>query len=144
VLAGPTIVKPNNDELRYLTGPALTDDAALEHAARQLLGGGIQLVVVSMGERGAMFVDPATTLIAVPPTVMVKSTVGAGDAMVAGLIAGQVQGLSLSECARQATAFSLGAITAVGHNLPTAEVLQAYVQRVSVHTLVTVPRRESS
>jgi len=144
VLAGPTIVKPNNDELRYLTGQALTDDAALEHAARQLLGGGIQLVVVSMGERGAMFVDPATTLIAVPPTVMVKSTVGAGDAMVAGLIAGQVEGLSLSECARQATAFSLGAITAVGHNLPTAEVLQAYVQRVSVHTLVSVPRRESS
>jgi 1-phosphofructokinase len=140
VLAGPTILKPNSDELQQLTGQSLTDEAALEHAARQLLDGGIQLVVVSMGERGAMFVDPTTTLIAVPPKVMVKSTVGAGDAMVAGLIAGQVQGLSLPECARLATAFSLGTITRVGSYLPAREVLQAYVEQVSVHTWTSVPR----
>ena len=140
VLAGPTILKPNSDELQQLTGQSLTDEAALEHAARQLLGGGIQLVVVSMGERGAMFVDPTTTLIAVPPKVMVKSTVGAGDAMVAGLIAGQVQGVSLPECARLATAFSLGTITRVGSHLPAREVLQAYVEQVSVHTWTSVPR----
>ena len=144
VLARPTIVKPNSDELQQLTGQSLTNEAALEHAARQPLGGGIQLVVISMGERGAMFVDPATTLIAVPPTVMVKSTVGAGDAMVAGLIAGHVQALSLSECARLATAFSLGAITSVGHNLPASEMLQAYVQQVSVHTWASVPPSVSS
>ncbi len=144
VLARPTIVKPNSDELQQLTGHSLTDEVALEQAARQLLGDGIQMVVVSMGERGAMFIDPATTLIAVPPTVMVKSTVGAGDAMVAGLIASQVQGLSLSECARLATAFSLGAITDVGHNLPAHEVLQAYVEQVSVHTWASVPRSVSS
>ena len=144
VLAGPTILKPNSDELQQLAGQSLTDEAALEHAARQLLGGGIKLVVVSMGERGAMFVDPTTTLIAVPPKVMVKSTVGAGDAMVAGLIAGQVQGLSLPECARLATAFSLGTITRVGSYLPTREVLQAYVEQVSVRTWVGVPRSVSS
>ncbi len=144
VLARPTIVKPNSDELQQLTGHSLTDEVALEQAARRLLGDGIQMVVVSMGERGAMFIDPATTLIAVPPTVMVKSTVGAGDAMVAGLIASQVQGLSLPECARLATAFSLGAITSVGHNLPASEVLQAYVQQVSIHTWASVPRSVSS
>src|SRR2546425_491047 len=95
ILAGPTIVKPNSDELQQLTGQLLTDEVALEHAARQLLNGDTRLVVISMGERGAMFIDSATTLIAVPPTVSVKSTVGAGDAMLAGIIAGQVQGLSL-------------------------------------------------
>jgi 1-phosphofructokinase len=140
VLAGPTIVKPNADELQHLTGHSITDEVALEQAARQLLDNGIQLVVISMGERGAMFVDAATTLLAVPPSVKVKSTVGAGDAMVAGLIAGQVQGLSLSDCARLATAFSLGAITSAGHNLPTPEVLQAYAQQVSVHKWTSVPR----
>ncbi len=140
VLAGPTIVKPNADELQQLTGHSITDEVALEQAARQLLDNGIQLVVISMGERGAMFVDAATTLLAVPPLVKVKSTVGAGDAMVAGLIAGQVQGLSLSDCARLATAFSLGAITSAGHNLPTPEALQAYVQQVSVHKWTSVPR----
>jgi 1-phosphofructokinase len=139
VRAGPTIVKPNVDELQQLTGQSLSDEAAIEQAARQLLGD-IQLVVISMGERGALFVDAATTLIATPPRVQVKSTVGAGDAMVAGLIAGQVQGLSLPDCARLATAFSLGAITRVGSHLPTPETLQAYVQQVTVHTSTNVPR----
>ena len=93
-----------------------------------------------MGERGALFVDAATTLIATPPRVEVKSTVGAGDAMVAGLIAGQVQGLSLSDCARLATAFSLGAITQVGSHLPAPETLQAYGQQVTVRISTRVPR----
>src|SRR5436305_1809363 len=140
--AGPTIVKPNVDELHQLTGQTLPDEAAIEQAARQLLGD-IRLVVISMGERGALFVDAATTLIAMPPPVLVKSTVGAGDAMVAGLIASQVQGLSLPDCARLATAFSLGTITSAGHNLPASETLQAYVQQVSIHTLTGVPRSAS-
>ncbi len=144
VLASPTIVKPNSDELRQLTGQPLTDEVDLERAARHLLDGGIWLVVISRGELGAMFVDPATTLIAIPPQVRVKSTVGAGDAMVAGLIAGQMQGLSLSDCARLATAFSLGAITRAGHNLPAPEALQAYFQQVSIHTWAGVPRSVSS
>src|SRR5438874_674847 len=139
VREGPTVVKPNVDELHQLTGQTLVDEAAIEQAARQLLGD-IRLVVISMGEQGALFVDAATTLIATPPRVQVKSTVGAGDAMVAGLIAGQIQGLSLADGARLATAFSLGAITNAGHNLPAPEVLQAYVQQVSITTSTSVPR----
>ncbi len=130
--AAPTIVKPNIDELHQLTGLSLLDEVALEQAARRLLERGVQLVVISMGERGAMFVNATSSLVAVPPPVMVKSTVGAGDAMVAGIIAGQARGLSLPDCARLATAFSLGAITRVGHNLPDQEAIRAYFQRVSL------------
>jgi len=137
--AGPTIVKPNVDELQQLTGQSLADEAAVEQATRQLLGD-IRLVVISMGERGALFVDAATTLIAIPPPVLVKSTVGAGDAMVAGLIAGQVQGLSLPDCARLATAFSLGTITRLGSELPATETLQMYSDQVSIHTRSGVSR----
>jgi len=139
VRAGPTVVKPNVDELHQLTGQTLADEAAIEQAARQLLGD-IRLVVISMGERGALFVDAATTLIATPPRVQVKSTVGAGDAMVAGLIAGQVQGLSLPDCARLATAFSLGTITRLGSELPATETLQMYSDQVSIHTRSGVSR----
>jgi 1-phosphofructokinase len=140
IQAGPTIVKPNVDELRQLTGQELTDNDAIEQAARQLLHKGIQLVIVSMGERGAMFIYQASTLIAVPPPVLVKSTVGAGDAMVAGFVAGQIQGLSLADCARLATAFSLGAITRTGSSLPERETLQAYSQQVTIYTFTSVPR----
>src|SRR5260370_30917866 len=92
-----------------------------------------------MGERGGMFVDSANTLLATPPPVMVKSTVGAGDAMVAGLIAGQARGLSLPHSAPLATAFLLGAITSFGHNLPAPQIVQAYVQQVSIPSSTIVP-----
>jgi 1-phosphofructokinase len=140
IQAGPTVVKPNVDELRQLTGQELTDNDAIEQAARQLLHKGIQLVIVSMGERGAMFVDHVSTLIVVPPAVLVKSTVGAGDAMVAGFIAGQIQGLDLADCARLATAFSLGAITRTGPQLPARETLQEYSQQVTIYTFTSISR----
>jgi 1-phosphofructokinase len=54
--------------------------------------------------------------------VDVKSTVGAGDAMVAGIISAQLQRATLAECARTATAFAADAITHIGSGLssPTA------------------------
>src|SRR5260370_13073298 len=53
------------------------------------------------------------------------------------------KGLSLSDCARLATAFSLGAITRAAHNLLAPEALQAYFQQVSIHTWAGVPRSVS-
>jgi 1-phosphofructokinase len=144
VQAGPSIVKPNIDELQQLVGHPLLDVAAIEQAARQLLDANLQLVVISMGERGALFVDRETTVLATPPVVPVKSTVGAGDAMVAGLLAGQVQGLSLAECARLATAFAVGTITRVGAHLPDPETMQAYRDHVTVQTSSSILRSASS
>lgn len=140
VLAGPTIIKPNVDELQQLVGYELTSSVAVEQAARQLLNSDIQLVVVSMGKEGALFVNRDSALVAIPPTVKIKTTVGAGDAMVAGLIVGQLQGSSLSDCARLATAFALGRITQVGSQLPTPEILQAYAHQVSIQIRTSVPR----
>ncbi len=140
MLAGPTMVKPNIDELQELVGYPLTSQAGVEQAARQLLDNGTRLVVVSMGGEGAMFVDQDAAILAIPPTVHVKSTVGAGDALVAGLLAGQAQGLILPDCARLATAFALGRITQVGSQLPPPETLQMYFDHVAVQTINAVPR----
>lgn len=133
VLAGPTIIKPNVDELRQLTGQPLEDDAAVERAAIELLGMGVQMVVVSMGERGALFVDRMTTLHAEAPQVEVKTTVGAGDALVAGLLAGLTQQEGLASAAQLASAFSRGAITRLDSHLPSKEQLLAYAGQVAVH-----------
>jgi 1-phosphofructokinase len=55
----------------------------------------------------------------------------------------QVQGSNLPDCARLATAFSLGAITRIGPRLPAPDVLQTYFQRVSIYILADVPRSVS-
>ena len=132
IQAGPTIVKPNIDELQHLVGHPLTSEAEIQQAAHQLLNDDITLVVVSMGKQGAMLVEQATTLIATPPEVTVKKTFGAGDAMVAGLVTAQIEGLSLADCGRLATAFSVGVIAHLSYKLPPPDILQQYFQRVDV------------
>ncbi len=135
VLAGPTIIKPNIDELQSLAGHPLPDETAIHMSARHVLNESIQLVAVSMGERGALFVDKDNAVLAVPPIIRVTRTAGAGDAMVAGLVVGQIQGLNLLDSAKLATAFSMGAITRTGPHLPSREMLQSYADSVSVQII---------
>ena len=135
IQAGPTIVKPNIEELRYLTGDALTSEAEIQQAAHQLLNEDIELIVVSMGKQGAILVEQAKTLIAVPPSIIVKKTFGAGDAMVAGLVAARIQGLDLADCGRLATAFSVGAIAHFSYILPSHETLRQHFYQVSIRDI---------
>jgi 1-phosphofructokinase len=108
--AVPFAAKPNLDELRAVVGRPVETDVEILEAASLLLNQGVSLAVVSMGRRGALFADGREALLAVPPDVRVRSTVGAGDAMVAGLVAGKLRGLGLSGCARLATGFAASAV----------------------------------
>jgi fructose-1-phosphate kinase PfkB-like protein len=89
-----------------------------------------------MGATGALFVTAEQTVQATPPTVVVKSTVGAGDAMVAGILAARATGLDLEATARLATAFSVGAIKHVGAHLPPSVELKELVHEVRVSALL--------
>ena len=133
--ATPTLVKPNIDELQELVGRPLETQAAVIRAAQSWLGQGMQTVVVSMGAQGAIFVEAGEVVLAQPPKVTVKSTVGAGDAMVSGTVAGKVQGLALAECARLATAFSVSAISQVGSGLPSLETIENFKSQVNLKRL---------
>jgi 1-phosphofructokinase len=134
--AAPQIIKPNVHELAELLGTSLTTPAAIVEAARLFLARGTQLVAVSMGAEGACFVTDREVVVARPPQVEVQSTVGAGDAMVAGIVAGQLRGLPLAECARLATAFSLDAITHIGSGLSSVEAVEGLKSRVMVEELL--------
>jgi 1-phosphofructokinase len=106
--AGPNIIKPNLDELSALLGTMLDSREKVVAAARDILQQhGVELVVVSMGADGALFVTANECLAATPPAMEVRSTVGAGDAMVAGIVSGALRGLSLADQARLATASSM-------------------------------------
>ncbi|MEQ4573325.1 MAG: 1-phosphofructokinase [Gammaproteobacteria bacterium] len=104
----PYAIKPNRHELETLAGTSLPDRAAWLDAARALVGRGIALVAISMGAEGALFVDRDGAAIARPPRLAAGSTVGAGDAMVAGIAAALLEpAFDLQACARLATAFSM-------------------------------------
>ena len=120
--AEPLILKPNQHELEALAGGALTTRAAVIAAARALLAGETELVVVSLGADGALFVARDRVVVATSPAVEVRTTVGAGDAMVAGIVAGRLGRLELPELARLASAFALEAVTGVARGEWLSEV----------------------
>ncbi|ADV67566.1 1-phosphofructokinase [Deinococcus maricopensis] len=128
----PHLLKPNIHELKFALDRNLVSDADLLAAARTLIARGAELVAVSMGERGALLVTAAEAVMARPPRVAVKSTVGAGDAMLSGLVNARARALTLHDTARAATSFSLGAITRVGAHLPDPETLTAFARQVDV------------
>lgn len=85
--AKPFLVKPNREELEATLGRPLHTMQELCMAARELLQRGAQHVLLSLGKEGALWVSPQGTMHAPALPVPVRSTVGAGDAMVGGVMA---------------------------------------------------------
>jgi 1-phosphofructokinase len=132
-LQGPVLpfcVKPNRHELEKLTGEALPTIPAVLHAARSLLRRGVGLVVVSLGEQGAIFVGPDAEWHAYLPVLRCASSVGAGDAMVAGIVAALLEGADLARTARLATAFAAGKLGLTGAHLPAPSVIESLATAV--------------
>lgn len=130
--AAPFLIKPNIHELEALLGETLPDTQAVIKAARRLIARGIEKVVVSMGKDGSCFVTADKVVTARPPNVEVRSTVGAGDAMVAGIIAGQLDNLPLTRCAQLATAFSLDVLMRGTSGLGSRAEIEALMKQVTV------------
>ncbi|MDF0591884.1 1-phosphofructokinase family hexose kinase [Candidatus Methanocrinis natronophilus] len=83
---GVYLIKPNLREFRELLDRDLREEAEIEAAARELVdGGGCELLVISLGSAGALFVSRDAVAHMRPPTVRIVSKVGAGDSMVAGI-----------------------------------------------------------
>mgnify|MGYP001815840351 FL=1 len=135
VTAIPALIKPNIDELQEFCGQELRDQKQVIDGAKGLLDMGIHTVVISMGEEGALFLEKDVVIQAVPPQVEVKSTVGAGDAMLSGMVAGKIEDKSLSDCARLATAFSVVAVSNVGAGIPSLPELKTIEDQVKITQL---------
>ncbi len=114
----PFMIKPNNIELGEMFGIELKDETEIIHYAKKLQSMGATNVIVSMAGNGALLVasNGEVTKMGVPSGKVVNS-VGAGDSMVAGFIAGYTQtgnygySLRLGSAAGSATAFSEGLAT---------------------------------
>ncbi|MBQ8288354.1 MAG: 1-phosphofructokinase [Clostridia bacterium] len=119
----PFLIKPNRAELEEVVGRPLPDDAAIEEAARQLQGKGARNVLVSLGGDGALLLDEDGTVHRA--AAMCKKavyTVGAGDSMVAGFLAGVDNGKGYEYALRLGTA--CGSATAGAEGLATREEIE--------------------
>ena len=114
----PFLIKPNNHELGEIVGRELHTDEEIAAAARTLQEKGARNVLVSMAGDGALLLDEQGQVHRIGcPKGKVVNSVGAGDSMVAGFVAGWQQtrsyavALRLGTACGSATAFSLGLAT---------------------------------
>jgi len=98
---GVYLVKPNLLELSKLSGSEQLELDDVDEAAMELIKKGkCEIVVVSMGSSGAMLVTKNECEHIIAPYVKRKSTVGAGDSMVAGMVWGMQQGFNFKQMIR--------------------------------------------
>ena len=118
---GVDLIKPNHHELAEILHRELTDHHSFATEARRLQREKVPHVILSLGSEGAMFVSPDGAFIAQAPPVKVMSTVGAGDSMLAGYLAGLVTGMPAEMRAKLATVFAWSALEDIKRQPPTAE-----------------------
>ena len=88
LLAGPTLVKPNREELAEAAGRPITTLADVAAAASELRSSTDLFVLASLGADGALLVDADGVTFGRCPVEEPRSAVGAGDALLAGFLAG--------------------------------------------------------
>ncbi|WP_077212069.1 1-phosphofructokinase [Bacillus dakarensis] len=113
----PFLIKPNHHELGELFQTRIETVEDTIPYGKELVKNGVQNVIVSLADKGAVFFNKDFTLVSNVPKGEMKSSVGAGDSMVAGFMAtlektGNVEeAFKYSVAAGSATAFSLGLCT---------------------------------
>jgi 1-phosphofructokinase len=113
--AGPDLVKPNGNELAEVTGMRLTTIGEVIEAATRLRDLGAKAVLASLGADGAVLVDDAGATHGRTRVVSPVSSVGAGDAMLAGFLAGGGHG---AEALTEALAWGAAAVLQPGSGMP--------------------------
>jgi 1-phosphofructokinase len=132
---GADLVKPNEHELAEFLGRALPDLASRIAAARDLQQKYVPRVILSLGSEGAIFITPEAALAASAPPVKVMSTVGAGDSLLAGYLAGFLTQQPPDECARLASVFAWAALEDVTRRLPDAAVIRDRLPAITIRSL---------
>ena len=128
---GVFLIKPNLRELKELAEHEIEDESHQEDLARQIVNSGqSEAVVISLGAAGAMMVSKEGCEHLRAPTVPIKSKVGAGDSMVAGIVLSLARGLPLKEAVRFGVAASAAAVMTPGTELCRREDAERLYERM--------------
>lgn len=125
--AGAALVKPNREELAEAVGTPLRSLGDVVEAAERLRGWGAGAVLASLGADGAVLVDRDGVVTGESPVEQPRSTVGAGDALLAGFLAGGARG---SEALAEGLAWGAAAVSLPGSRMPGPDDLNRHTVRL--------------
>ena len=133
--AQPFMIKPNRFELETMAGRPLRTVEEVRDAARKYIDLGVSVVAVSLGADGAMILQHDEAYFAPKLNVEVKSTVGAGDSMVAALVAGFMAENDLEDAFRMGMACATARCMTEGYKIVDKTVYRALMDMVTIERL---------
>ena len=133
--ARPFLIKPNRYELELLSGRELRTREAVLQAALECVRAGARLAAVSLGAEGALITDGREALYAPALRVELKSTVAAGDSMLAGLAAGFLRGGDMADAFRLGVAAATARCAAPPEEIIAEPACRAFAAKVELERM---------
>jgi 6-phosphofructokinase 2 len=128
---GVYLLKPNLVELGFLAGLEKIDEVDVEAVAKELIHKkSCEIMVVSLGKAGAILVTKSETYRVETPKVVAKSTVGAGDSMVAGIVFSLSKGWNLKQTLQYGVACGTAATMNEGTELCRKEDVEKLFKKI--------------
>ncbi len=131
----PFAVKPNKYELERLVGFPLFSFDDVVKASKRVMEFGVEVVIVSLGEHGALCTSREGTFRVVPPKVEVKNTVGAGDSLVGGFAYSIYIGKSIVDSVKFGVACGTATVMEEGTKLCNPERVLEILNRTKVEEI---------
>lgn len=134
----PDMIKPNEDEAARLLGwtsAQVRDDPI---AALAAMRSSARIVVLTLGAAGAWLATEGETWQATPPKVEVRSTIGSGDSLLAGLLFARSKGEGWDEALRLGVACGAATATTDGSEIARRPIIEGLKPQVRVER-VTMP-----
>ncbi len=135
LLARPYLLRLNRYVLEMTTMRSLESIEAVAAAARELQQGGVELVCISLGADGAILVDAGNSYHCAAPRLHVQSTVGCGDALLAGLVTAAARGADAQAMLKLGVVCGSATATHPGTELFNSAEIEPLSDRVTVTTL---------
>ncbi|GAB3985615.1 1-phosphofructokinase [Actinoallomurus acanthiterrae] len=125
--AKPVLVKPNREELAEAVGRPVGSLGDVIEAAEELRDRGARTVLASLGADGAVLVEEEGVTIGEAPVAAPRSTVGAGDALLAGFLAAGARG---APALAEGLAWGAAAVSLPASRMPRPEDIRRDIVRI--------------
>ncbi|OPJ56817.1 1-phosphofructokinase [Alkalithermobacter paradoxus] len=133
IKAKPYMIKPNVHELKNIVDFDENNMDSIVEAGKKLVNQGIEKVLISMGELGSLYITKKDVLYANPLKLEVKSTVGAGDSMVAAIAYGIEDDLFDLEILKLASACGACAVMTEGSKMLNKDIIETIKQQININ-----------
>ncbi len=128
----PWLIKPNQEEISEYLGREISTHAEIVEVARGIRARGVENVMVSLGEKGALLVCGEGAFVCTPPSIEARSSIGAGDSSIGGFIAATLEGLAPKDALRTCVAYGTAACLREGTLPPLAEDVRRIAEQVEI------------